>query len=329
MVRHSTGVPSTGSVQGSNTLLFPWKLHDMLQTVEREGQDSIVSWLPDGKAFKVHDSTTFVNDIMPRHFKQTKYKSFQRQLNLWGFKRITKSTGADKGAYSHPQFLRGQKSLCRHLCRQNNASGSTSASAAAIKKDVSNDTQKAAQTAKMSKRQSSVVKTCTTSSTKPSVAMETTVIPSEDVTHCSLLEMAIPTMTDLSTNEPLFPSFLDQDLQENATLTSTTEDDSALLFEGCQFFLLDELLSEEEWMEQEVKQVVSSPQVPAITTSETPSYNEPVTTVTPPSSPPHGQDEDDDYSASASSSSSVTGSFDADSLLPSFVSTTHQDVCVA
>ena len=338
MVRHSTGVPSTGSVQGSNTLLFPWKLHDMLQTVEREGQDSIVSWLPDGKAFKVHDSTTFVNDIMPRHFKQTKYKSFQRQLNLWGFKRITKSTGPDKGAYSHPQFLRGQKSLCRHLCRQNNTtgSGSTSASAAAIKKDVSNDVKKAAQTVKMPKRPSPVVKTCTTSSTEPSVVRDTTLIPGEDVTHCSLLEMAIPTMMDLSTNEPLFPSFLDQDLQETTTTsTSMTEDDSALLFEGCQFFLLDELLSEEEWMEQEVKQVISTPtsvtaHVPAaITTSDTPSFNEPVTTVTPPSSPPHGQDEEDDYSASASSSDSVTGAFDADSLLPSFVSTSHLDVCVA
>lgn len=52
---------------------------------------------------------------MPRFFKQTKLTSFQRQLNLYGFKRLT--TGPDNGGYWHPLFLRGQPGLCAELHR--------------------------------------------------------------------------------------------------------------------------------------------------------------------------------------------------------------------
>lgn len=31
---------------------FPWRLHEMLQDIERSGEDSIVSWLPDGNHFQ-------------------------------------------------------------------------------------------------------------------------------------------------------------------------------------------------------------------------------------------------------------------------------------
>lgn len=98
--------------------LFPWKLHKMLTFCETEGKDTVVSWLPQGKAFKVHNTAAFVSEILPMHFKQTKYKSFQRQLNLWGFQRITKGSETEKGAYFHPDFLKNQEDLCQKLNRQ-------------------------------------------------------------------------------------------------------------------------------------------------------------------------------------------------------------------
>ena len=43
-------------------------------------QPTQVSWQPGNKCFRVHDPNQFVSTVMPRFFKQTKYKSFQRQL---------------------------------------------------------------------------------------------------------------------------------------------------------------------------------------------------------------------------------------------------------
>ena len=65
-------------------LPFPWKVHALLRDVTKQNggaDESIVSWLPDGLGFKVHKPEAFVDDIMPRYFKQTKYKSFQRQVS--------------------------------------------------------------------------------------------------------------------------------------------------------------------------------------------------------------------------------------------------------
>lgn len=99
------------------TKQFPWKLHEMLDVVEENGDSSIVSWLPDGIAFKVHKPDSFVEKIMKRFFNQTKYKSFQRQLNLWGFERNSKEC-LEKGAYYHPLFRRGRRDLCQEMGRQ-------------------------------------------------------------------------------------------------------------------------------------------------------------------------------------------------------------------
>mmetsp|Transcript_17011 Transcript_17011/g.38841 ORF Transcript_17011/g.38841 Transcript_17011/m.38841 type:complete len:259 (-) Transcript_17011:293-1069(-) len=102
--------PSEGS-----TVLFPRKLHQMLRACMRDDREDIVSWLSQGNAFKVHNVPVFVSEILPLFFKQTKYKSFQRQLNLWGFERI--QNGPEKGAYYHIQFLRDKPNLCCHLTR--------------------------------------------------------------------------------------------------------------------------------------------------------------------------------------------------------------------
>jgi hypothetical protein len=50
-----------------------------------------------------------------RWFRQSKYASFQRQLNMYRFARIT--TGRDKNGYHHPYFLRGREDLTRRILR--------------------------------------------------------------------------------------------------------------------------------------------------------------------------------------------------------------------
>ena len=97
---------------------FPLKLYRMLQTVTEEGKDNIVGWGQDGLSFHVHDTDLFLTDILPSYFRQTKYKSFQRQLNFYGFRRI--NHGPLEGSYCHEWFVRGNEEQCKKIRRQTN-----------------------------------------------------------------------------------------------------------------------------------------------------------------------------------------------------------------
>ena len=94
---------------------FPVKLHSMLDMIEADGLAHVVSWQPHGRCFVVHKTKEFVNHVMPKYFKQSKMASFQRQLNLYGFSRLT--GGIDKGGYYHELFLRGKVSLAYDIHR--------------------------------------------------------------------------------------------------------------------------------------------------------------------------------------------------------------------
>jgi hypothetical protein len=99
---------------GGVTQPFPEKLMELL-TKETDRQH-VVGWLPHGRAFIVRKPKIFTGEIMPKYFRQSKLTSFQRQLNLYGFRRITQ--GADAGAYYHELFLRGRPQLCLRMNRQ-------------------------------------------------------------------------------------------------------------------------------------------------------------------------------------------------------------------
>jgi HSF-type DNA-binding len=96
---------------------FPCKLHKMLQDVENEGLTHIVSWHNDGKCFRVHEPEQFVEKILPRYFKKSKYRSFQRQLNLYGFHRITALKPFWESCYHHPDFSKDDEFGCRKINR--------------------------------------------------------------------------------------------------------------------------------------------------------------------------------------------------------------------
>eukprot|EP00539_Tryblionella_compressa_P019023 CAMPEP_0178871212 /NCGR_PEP_ID=MMETSP0747-20121128/7487_1 /TAXON_ID=913974 /ORGANISM="Nitzschia punctata, Strain CCMP561" /LENGTH=380 /DNA_ID=CAMNT_0020538379 /DNA_START=48 /DNA_END=1190 /DNA_ORIENTATION=+ len=98
-------------------LPFPYKLHEMLEHVEKTGNDHIVSWQPHGRAFRVHKPQEFVSKILPIYFRQTQYKSFQRQLHIYGFLRFNKKSTRDFGSYYHQLFVRGEKSKTLRMTR--------------------------------------------------------------------------------------------------------------------------------------------------------------------------------------------------------------------
>jgi len=67
-------------------------------------------------AFNISLRNSLTNEaFLFRFFHQSKLTSFQRQLNLYGFVRLT--AGHDRGAYYHELFLRGRPYLCRRMVR--------------------------------------------------------------------------------------------------------------------------------------------------------------------------------------------------------------------
>lgn len=88
---------------------FPFHLHAILEHIcdaNIDAETSIVSWFPSGKGFSIHNLEAFKKSILPKYFpKQSSYKSFQRQLQNYGFTRCR------PGQFVHPFFLRQNKDL--------------------------------------------------------------------------------------------------------------------------------------------------------------------------------------------------------------------------
>jgi hypothetical protein len=97
-------------------LLFPWKLHDMLDDADssEEVKTQIVSWQEDGVSFAIHNDQRFVREIIPKYFGEEKdWDGFTKSLSSWGFVRFT--SGAQKGAFIHRLLVRGKRSLCKQM----------------------------------------------------------------------------------------------------------------------------------------------------------------------------------------------------------------------
>ena len=105
----TTRTVSSSTSDGS--ISFPQQLRTMLSN---ESHAHIVSWTPGGDAFIVYAKEQFVRDVMPQYFgKRSKFTSFTRKLNRWGFTRRT--SGEDKGSYRHHMFHKNDPHSCRRM----------------------------------------------------------------------------------------------------------------------------------------------------------------------------------------------------------------------
>ncbi|OEU12877.1 hypothetical protein FRACYDRAFT_191328, partial [Fragilariopsis cylindrus CCMP1102] len=86
----------------------------MLEEAEAKGHSHIVSWIQGGRSFRIHQEKMMI-PILKSYFCQTKYKSFLRQLQTYGFTRVTR--GDLKGIVSHPLLIRGKRFLCLRMKR--------------------------------------------------------------------------------------------------------------------------------------------------------------------------------------------------------------------
>ena len=91
---------------------FPMKLHSILSHPEFR---DMISWMPHGRSWRVLKPKAFEERVIPLYFRHGQYSSFARQVNGWGFNRITQ--GADYNSYYHELFLRGKPFLCERMRR--------------------------------------------------------------------------------------------------------------------------------------------------------------------------------------------------------------------
>ena len=97
--------------------LFPYKLHELLTEMQSNAHlSSIISWVSQGNAFKIHEPELFEEVLLKKYFpRQTKINSFKRQLLYYGFDNLGDCM------FAHPCFLKDK----RHLCGQINHSNPT------------------------------------------------------------------------------------------------------------------------------------------------------------------------------------------------------------
>lgn len=75
----------------------------------------IVDWDDHGRSFRILRPKEFESYVLPRFFEHSKFTSYIRQANGWGFRRLL--AGPNRGSYYQEYFLRSMPWLCKKMRR--------------------------------------------------------------------------------------------------------------------------------------------------------------------------------------------------------------------
>lgn len=81
----------------------------------------VISWADEGDRFQIFDNDRLQNEVIPAYFKHKNLKSFIRQLNLHGFKKLrgrAKAKEQSQDMYKHNFFRRDQPDLISFIKRK-------------------------------------------------------------------------------------------------------------------------------------------------------------------------------------------------------------------
>lgn len=102
--------PHQANLPIPNNKNFPETLFAVISEQENA---HIISWLPHGQGFVIHDKQRFASMILPRYFDGAKFTSFTRRLKRWNFVRVPR--GPELGAYYNKDFVRGHLELVQTM----------------------------------------------------------------------------------------------------------------------------------------------------------------------------------------------------------------------
>lgn len=104
---------------------FPHTTFEMINDCDRE----LAEWTADGEMFVIKDPEQFSKTVIPEYFDHSKFESFTRQLNFYGFNKVeskvTRIKDIDQRTVNHVTFYneffkRGRKDLLNTIQRSTN-----------------------------------------------------------------------------------------------------------------------------------------------------------------------------------------------------------------
>lgn len=101
----------------------------------------LAEWAEDGETFVVKDPEEFAKVVIPKYFDHSKFSSFSRQLNFYGFKKVpTKPVRAANNKehvkhvrFYNEKFKKGRKDLLSQIQRSTRGAGNASNQAQEVK----------------------------------------------------------------------------------------------------------------------------------------------------------------------------------------------------
>ena len=82
------------------------------------------NYLKDGRSFIIQHQSDFAKELLPLNYKHNNMASFIRQLNMYGFHKITSIDNGglkfdkDEIEFSHPYFQKGMPGFLEHIKRK-------------------------------------------------------------------------------------------------------------------------------------------------------------------------------------------------------------------
>ncbi|KAG1382039.1 hypothetical protein G6F61_002628 [Rhizopus arrhizus] len=114
--------PPITSEKPAHTNTFVHKLYNMV--IDPYFQH-LISWSYSGSSFIVCNILEFSRDVLPKHFKHNNFSSFVRQLNMYGFHKVNKSSRGHRTLaenqiweFSHARFIRNRVELLDDIKRK-------------------------------------------------------------------------------------------------------------------------------------------------------------------------------------------------------------------
>ncbi|XP_068241999.1 heat shock factor protein isoform X4 [Palaemon carinicauda] len=95
-----------------------WRLVDDRQT------DDLICWTENGRSFIIQNQARFSRELLPQYYKHNNMASFVRQLNMYGFHKVTSADSGglrvekDEMEFAHPAFQQGREDLIENIKRK-------------------------------------------------------------------------------------------------------------------------------------------------------------------------------------------------------------------